>query len=359
MQAAAGKTILLPAHGIRYNQGMLESLITAQITRACTLLLTVLIVSAIDYIGATSVMAAPVPQAPAAADKAAVDAKKESTVTLVFPKNRSLGRLYKLDMRFPAGPRRLTPSMDARGNITIPASCKIQLAVSYEGATDLSPLKNIKADNIFMIDAGHVDNFNDRCLESISALKSVKSLVVDDTDITDKGMHSICSMSQLIALSMQQLTIKDAALNELQNLKNLQRLRLDYIRLTHESAKNLRTLVDLGYLNISYCSIDDEMMQNLKSLKKLQTLHLADNKQVTDRGIQCLVGLPQLFDLDAQRVSLTPGCAKYLKQIKSLRQLSVSLAAPDFQTLAKQLPDCKLTNNAAPNIPVEVFAPLK
>ncbi|MFX5603228.1 hypothetical protein ABTD90_22025, partial [Acinetobacter baumannii] len=75
-------------------------------------------------------------------------------------------------------------------------------------------------------------------------------------------------------------------------------------------------------------------------------LHLADNKLVTDKGIQCLVGLPQLFDLDAQRTSLTAGCGKYLKQIKSLRQLSVSLAGPDFQTLAKELPECKLTNNA-------------
>jgi len=283
----------------------------------------------------------------------------EDTVTLEFPANRSMGKLFRLDLKYPAGPRRVGHYVEARGRVTVPASCKLMLELSYAGTEDLSPLTQIKTDSLYSIDAGHVDNFNDKGLDVISHLTSVKTLTVDDTDITDKGMHSIGQMTQLIALSMQQLTLSASGIAEIQHLKNLQRLRMVLVHLDETSAKNLSGLVNLTYLNVSHCSVTSEMLQNLKSMQNMITLHLQNNKKITDKGLIYLNSMSHLTVLDLQDTSVTAACGKSLKGLGHLAELAVSLPTEQKLLIAKELPHCRVSNELNPPVPIEVFAPLK
>ena len=296
---------------------------------------------------------------PSLAAPATPRGKIEDTVTMEFPTNRSLGKLFRLDLRFPAGPRRVGHYIEARGRVTMPASSQLMLELTYSGAEDLSPLSKIKTDSIYSIDAGHVDNFSDKGLDIISHLPSVKTLTVDDTDITDKGMHSIGQMTQLIGLSMQQLTLSATGVAEIQHLKNLQRLRLDQVHLDDSSAKSLSGLVNLTYLNISHCSVNSEMLQNLKSMQAMITLHLQNNNKITDKGITYLTSMSHLTVLDLQQTAVTASCGKSLKGLGHLTELAVSLPTEQKLQLAKELPHCNVSNELNPSVPVEVFAPLK
>lgn len=285
--------------------------------------------------------------------------QNERLVNIDFPANRSIGKLYRLNMVNPDGPVMLKPAIEAKGRVSIPSLTKLALVLSYEGGRDLSCLDSLKTDAIYSVDAAHLDNFNDQDLRHISSLPAVSLLLIDDTDITNAGMRSIGKMTQLICLSLLQTPISDVGLTELRHLKSLRRLRLDFVRLTDLSLCNLSEMKDLSYLNLSHCGVSDEGLRCLKPLKALQILHLNDNKAVTDKGIQYLVGLTGLLDLDLSGTAVTSGCLKSLKSMKILYKLTLTLPATTKALCARELPHCSVTLNPEAVVPVEVFAPLK
>ena len=145
----------------------------------------------------------------------------------------------------------------------------------------------------------------------------------------------------------------------MKNLKHLKRLRIDYVRLKEGNPSCISGLTDLTYLNMSYTGADDETLRSLKPLQSLKTFHVANCRKITDKGIQYLSQLKNLHVLDVQGTSVTAGCAKYLKDLKYLTELSVTLTQKESVAMINQLPHTKVVFSPASKIPVEVFEPLK
>src|SRR5262249_8869610 len=149
---------------------------------------------------------------------------------------------------------------------------------------------------------------SDAGLKDLAVLKSLQTLRL--TEVTDRTLHTLKEVGLLhtlfeargaagrptgpedvTALDLQWTPRSDAA------LKSLRTLSLNFSRVTDAGLKELAPLQSLQGLDLGLTRVTDPGLKELAALKSLQSLGLKDTR-VTDAGLKELAALKSLRTLE-------------------------------------------------------------
>jgi len=289
---------------------------------------------------------------------------------LHFPKERSLGMIKIMDANIK---RQIQTSRydsldsvgwddwedwkkaeylgEAQGDVIIPKGKKAALFLNKEAIKDLSPLLNLKPDDLYML--SHIPiawNKNPRlsakCMKYISHLAGLKNLYLFGTKTTTEGMKHITELQSLEMLQPPK-GLTNKGLSYVAELKSLKRLYFTENRVTNAGLKRhlpkltkleelvlngerindgglvfLKDLPKLHYLSIRYGNFTDAGMAHVKKCRRLRNLDL-NSLPITDEGVYHLSGLDKLEDLNLFNTEVTDRGLIYLKMMHSLKKLDI------------------------------------
>lgn len=280
-----------------------------------------------------------------------------------FPKELSLGRLTIQDANAErniqtfyywteAGDSEWEYLAEAQGDVKIPAGKRLLLTIDRNAWKDLSPLKNLNSEDIYMLSfAGMEDGYSlspdDRCMPYIAHLTGLKILMLSNTNISAEGLKLIGNLNLLERLSAPRLT--DAGLAEVARLSSLKALyiydhnltnaglaplaqlelleELDLVgkgRLNDGGLVHLSKLPRLRYLLLRGRSFTNAGMAQIKNCSSLRILHLGFLTQLTDATIVQLSQMPKLERLSFHwNENITNASMVYLKKMNSLKVLDI------------------------------------
>jgi hypothetical protein len=175
------------------------------------------------------------------------------------------------------------------------------------------------ADGRFSVTCQRTKN-TDKILKRVRQLAHVRSIVLNETDVTDRGLSGLAELTGLEALRIgvgRQIT--DAGLAELARLQDLKELALVGTRVTDEGMKHVAALRGLRQLSVS--DVSDAGFHQLRQLAGLEQLELL-RADITPAGVE---------DLQA------------LRQLRSLALIGCHLSDANLDELRRGLPDCRMT----------------
>lgn len=115
----------------------------------------------------------------------------------------------------------------------------------------------------------------------------------------------------------------DRGFAALKDLPNLRKLVVEKGALTPAAAAAVGQCKELRYLSLLNCGVSDAELANLKALTLLEHLTLADNPQVTDKGLATVKGFERLRSLNLNKTSISDKGLAELRGLDGLRTLSV------------------------------------
>lgn len=169
---------------------------------------------------------------------------------LYFPEERSLGTVYVRD----AETRENLSTQVAQGAVAVPAGALVTLAISEEGAADLSPLSTLDPTAIrglTVLDP----KFDESQLRHIESLSSLTWLNLSQTNVSDDGLRYLSDLVSLKSLNLSRTLVTGTGLAHLKGLTSLEQLYLDGTSLTNENVRHLDHLQSLTDLSIGNTEI--------------------------------------------------------------------------------------------------------
>jgi thiol-disulfide isomerase/thioredoxin len=208
-----------------------------------------------------------------------------------------------------------------------------------QGVIHLKQLPNLRNLRI-----QELDEFTDEAMAHLKDIKSLKSLILIQSQVTDDGLVNLKNLTNLELLALwrnDQFT--DKALDHLRGLNNLKILRFDDAQITDDGLKKLKQF---------------GLLTGLEFLVLTRT-------QITDAGLLHLKGLAQLQELSLTGTGITDTGLSYLKEHKKLQTLFLShtkITHDGYMNLQRDLPHVQITwekprplkvGDRAPEITVE------
>ena len=254
-----------------------------------------------------------------------------------FPSDRSLGKLMIQDENAKrnigsffywteSGDSEWDYLGQAQGSVTVPAGKRLVLYVSQDAWRDLSPLSNLKPDDLYMLSiygpyqGGALPD--DTCMPYIAHLTGLKVLKLENTRISAKGVQSLKHLKNLERLALSKRAT-DEALAELAELPLLKALYLKEHRLTNTGFTHLQKLYALEELSLGQGRMTDAGLAHLATLPRLRYLLLQGNN-FTDAGTVHLKNIPSLKILHLGHLpGLTNAALVHLSEIPNLERLSL------------------------------------
>ena len=288
--------------------------------------------------------------------KAAAIAEDEARI-LHFPRDRSLGLIVVKDADSIEGQipqknwfQKSECFSEAQGDVIIPSGKIVALLVNRDAIKDLSPLLNLKPDDLYMLSqlTGAWDEnypLSNKGMKHISHLTGLKGLWLQQTRTTTQGIEHITKLQSLELLAPpKRLTNK--GLSYVAELKSLRDLHLmDYDRITNvglnrclprlttlekltlrgeqmsdDGLVSLEKLPMLHSLSIRYANFTDKGMVHVKKCTSLRNLDLI-RLPITDVGAYQLSSLTKLEELDLAKTDVTDRGLGYLKSLLYLKKL--------------------------------------
>ncbi|MEW4564306.1 hypothetical protein AB1K70_17340 [Bremerella sp. JC770] len=186
----------------------------------------------------------------------------------------------------------------------------------YDIFTELTHLESVNASRTPMID--------DRLLAALRKTTSLKWLILDGSQITDKGMKHLAGLTNLQSLSVANTSITDEGLKSIGQLKSLESLNLAGTEISDQGLAHLSSLTELSSLDLSDTNISDQGLAHVRLLSQLNHLRLAGTK-LRGEGLNDLRALDHLERLELDRIdALRPGAMESLSTLKGLSLLSVA-----------------------------------
>ncbi len=150
-----------------------------------------------------------------------------------------------------------------------------------EGAAHVAALTSLKSlvlNRTQITDAG---------LGRLTELDDVESLVVGFSDIGDAGMRHVSAMESLRFLTVQRTQVGDAGVEALSGLPELEALKLSSCPVTDAGLAHIARIKRLRFLKLTYLPVTDAGLMQLAKLEELKTLILAGGG-VTSQGVESL-----------------------------------------------------------------------
>ena len=180
------------------------------------------------------------------------------------------------------------------------------------GLDDGAPLRT--AANVALSDVG------DSELSRIVELRSLKSLKIWGTRLTDAGIEHLKGLTKLQKLNLIGTNVTGAIFEHLKGMTKLQELNLGASPVTSVGLEHLKGVTSLQTLTLIGTRVTDAGLEHLKGMTKLQKLDLTFTG-VTDAGLEHLKGMTELQDLRLGNTGVTDAGLEHLKGLTMLRVL--------------------------------------
>ncbi|MDA1015319.1 MAG: hypothetical protein O3A00_12820 [Planctomycetota bacterium] len=153
-------------------------------------------------------------------------------------------------------------------------------------------------------------------LKTVSQLKSLVTLYLDNTSIDNDGLAHLKDMRQLESLSISKTKVTGLGFQHLVGLTNLLRLNLSGLDFKDEDLVHLKGLIGLETVAMQDAKITGAGFANFTKMKDLITLNLNDST-VTDALLEHLTGLKKLRLLYVRNTQITQDGADKLDEATS------------------------------------------
>ncbi|HEU0120811.1 MAG TPA: hypothetical protein VFQ91_09825 [Bryobacteraceae bacterium] len=182
---------------------------------------------------------------------------------------------------------------------------------------------------------------SDSGMAGVARLARLRHLVLAESDVTSAGIALVAGL-QLVSLdaaaadvgdeapwerlrSLRSLVLRDtritdASLRKLTALHALESLDLARTRLTNAGIETLSRLTNLRKLDLAYADLDDKGLAGLRSLAALESLRL-DSTNITDAAVDTLLGFGKLRELDLYHSLLTGPAVQRLRDARAGLQI--------------------------------------
>lgn len=154
---------------------------------------------------------------------------------------------------------------------------------------------------------------DDSALEHLAGLRRVKSVLLNETGVTDAGMATVGKIATLQNVDLRGCTISNAGLEPLVALSQLKALRL-----SGESGAT---------------SVDDDGMVHVAKMKNLKAL-LLDFLWISEVGLEQLAGLDKLEELYLAKTLVGDDALATMSQFPRLKKLRISQCQFENEGLA-------------------------
>jgi Leucine-rich repeat (LRR) protein len=164
-------------------------------------------------------------------------------------------------------------------------------------------------------------------LKNISGVSSLRALRLSGSNssasVDDDGMASVAQLANLKVLSLDKLWISEVGVEQLLGLKNLSELYLADTTIGDDALAMFSKLPALRKLRLARNQIANEGLKHLEGLTELVELDLSEISQLSDEGLQHLSGLTNLRKLNLWRVPVGDAGVQFLKPLKNLEWLNL------------------------------------
>jgi Leucine-rich repeat (LRR) protein len=334
--------------------------------------------------------------------RAVMESQSYEARVIHFPKDRSMGTVYIRDVEPDNWYENWQKLNEALGDIVIPQNKEVKLEINEGAANDLSPLNNLRADDLQMLSFGWKAmkvgslkpignlkglkalniqrasfdsddfkyltglnqlqvlrfgdyNLTDESMRYIGQLTSLQSLALWGTGISDNGLKHLQDLNNLTFLALNNCKITDEGLNYLKNMTALEGLQLTQTKITDKGLVKLKNLTRLKSLLIGYTNITDEGLEHMQRLTSLEIIWI-NSTPISDQGIAYLRNMKNLKSLFASRTKITDAGLAHLKDLRKFKHLNISGIGDDgIQHLSKlpaleklQILDAQVTKASIP-----------
>jgi Leucine Rich repeat len=159
--------------------------------------------------------------------------------------------------------------------------------------------------------------FTDAHMPLIADAPTLRSLILDGTEISDAGLDHLPCLRRLKNLSLAGTRIGDRSIDVISRYSSLRYLNLSGTRISNRALELLADLNGLEILDVSHTAIDARGLARLRTIPKLTFLRL-DDIPLDDDGIAALCTLKSLRGLHLRGTGINDN---QLRQLASLQQL--------------------------------------
>jgi Leucine-rich repeat (LRR) protein len=158
-------------------------------------------------------------------------------------------------------------------------------------------------------------SINDQILPLVQGVKTLTSLTIKSTQITDASMKALAALPHLKNLHLP-ATISDSGVIDLTASSSIEDLDISYTTITAKSLAALANLKSLSTLYVNDTTLSDDSMAEVKNIRGLKVLFLNGTK-VTDKCLEQLAEATQLEHLELRDTKVTEiGIARLRSKLK-------------------------------------------
>jgi Leucine-rich repeat (LRR) protein/predicted Ser/Thr protein kinase len=184
----------------------------------------------------------------------------------------------------------------------------------------------------------------DDALAVFAGCKSFKSILLEETGVSDAGLAHFKNPSTLVDLALYgNRLVTDVGLSNFRNCPNIRGLYLDNTGVTDKGLAYFKEC-QLVVLGLSGTKITDDGLGRLKNCQGLNFLNVAVTP-VGNKGLEHFKGCTQLLDVNLTDTQVTDDGLAYLDNCKSLSYLHLEktrISRERVEELKKKFPKCKI-----------------
>lgn len=170
--------------------------------------------------------------------------------------------------------------------------------------------------------------FEGNCGEFVELcrLTSLKTLVLDSSDVSDDCFPHICNLKRLNELSLQFTSVSGRSLDVLPQFPELESLCCNPSTYVSEGCHNIARCGRLRRLDLDVCALRDEDLAALANMEALKDLSISQSPLLTDACLNDIgwISMVRLERFAATDTHLGDAAADRLAQMKSLQILHLS-----------------------------------
>ncbi len=203
--------------------------------------------------------------------------------------------------------------------------------------------------------------FDDSGAVRLSRFKRLERLSLEQTEVTDKIIDVVSGMPRLKLLFISRTSVKGKNLHKLCALKEFQFLRMANNQLAPGAVTGLKDAKQLKRLDLRRCAVKDTDILALSGLTELLSLELADNKDITDKVLQPIMGMKKLrwLDVSGTRITARALVKAKLPSLYRINFLQGQYSEDELKALRRAYPNVQLNIiNLNDKADPTIFAPL-
>lgn len=236
----------------------------------------------------------------------------------------------------------------AKGDVVIPNFRGILFTPSINFREHPSLMRKFRADDLFSLDLGIPTSLSaveeyarnvDELVANMTALKSIKTLSLNNCKISQECLYNIEKLPNLEALTVAKSNVTGEMLMRTALPKRMSSLAFDDMEDASPVINEICKANKIVALSARHCNLKNQDIIKLKNCNTLSILDIGGNPEIDDTAIAALpVSITQL-NLDGCNV--TPETIRALKHLKRLAKISIKArkwSAEEMANFKKGLP---------------------